>query len=207
MGISFFFFQFSGSLVVLQQLVSAASVDVDNTQTDSRKTESWTYIVPCWRRSNKKLSRSMTKPTKWPVCPAKTQISQGICMVWSVSLLWAQWIAKNPRFLPADSKDWSDWVDTQADLSLCWAQRSFVGFVMLWLNSSFFGMHLNFNMQLWKFSGNKLDFVFKCFSNCQYDFRLEKQMKYKPLNLTMVFGHRTHRNSHNRWNLSQMHTY
>ena len=30
------------------------------------------------------LSHSMTKQTKWPVCPAKTQISLGICLVWSV---------------------------------------------------------------------------------------------------------------------------
>ena len=30
------------------------------------------------------MSCSMTKPTKWPVCPAKTQISQCIRPVWSV---------------------------------------------------------------------------------------------------------------------------
>ena len=30
------------------------------------------------------MSQSTTKPTKWPVCPAKTQISLGICPVWSV---------------------------------------------------------------------------------------------------------------------------
>ena len=30
------------------------------------------------------MSRSMTKPTKWLVCPAKTQISLGICPVWPV---------------------------------------------------------------------------------------------------------------------------
>ena len=29
----------------------------------------------------------MTKPTKWHVCPAKTQISLGICPVWSESSL------------------------------------------------------------------------------------------------------------------------
>ena len=33
------------------------------------------------------LSHSMTKPTKWPVRPAKTQISLRICPVWSESLL------------------------------------------------------------------------------------------------------------------------
>ena len=27
-----------------------------------------------------KLSRPMTKPTKWPVCPAKTQFSLGFCI-------------------------------------------------------------------------------------------------------------------------------
>ena len=32
----------------------------------------------------KQLSRSMTKPTKWHVCTAKTQISLGIRPVWSV---------------------------------------------------------------------------------------------------------------------------
>ena len=33
------------------------------------------------------LSRLTTKPTKWHVCPAKTQISLGICPVWPESLL------------------------------------------------------------------------------------------------------------------------
>ena len=38
-----------------------------------------------WQLSH--LSRLMTKPTKWHVRPAKTQISLGICPVWSESLL------------------------------------------------------------------------------------------------------------------------
>ena len=63
----------------------------------------------------------MTKPTKWHVCPAKTGISLGIRPVWSESSLCAQWVAKNPSFLHADSGDWSDWAD-------------FVGFVMRRLN-------------------------------------------------------------------------
>ena len=37
------------------------------------------------------------------------------------SLLCAQWVAKDPRFLHADSEDCSDWADAQADLSFCWA--------------------------------------------------------------------------------------
>ena len=47
----------------------------------------------------------MTKPTKWHVRPAKTQISLGIRPVWSESLLCTQWVAKNPNFLHADSED------------------------------------------------------------------------------------------------------
>ena len=39
--------------------------------------------------------------------------------------LCAQWVAKNPRFLHADSED-----SSQADLSLRWAHTHFVGFVM-----------------------------------------------------------------------------
>ena len=46
--------------------------------------------------------------------------------VWSESSLYAQWVAKNPSFLHADSEDsdWSDWADAQADLSLCWAHSN-----------------------------------------------------------------------------------
>ena len=47
----------------------------------------------------------MTKPTKWHVCPAKTAISLGIRLVWSESSLCAQWVAKDPKFLHADSED------------------------------------------------------------------------------------------------------
>ena len=92
------------------------------------------------------------------VRPAKTQVSLGIRPVWSESLLCAQWVAKYPRFLHADSEDsdqiftvcmkkalvliypfsaqrrlWSDWADSQADLSLRWAHTHSVGFVMSWL--------------------------------------------------------------------------
>ena len=45
------------------------------------------------------------KTTKWHVRPAKTQISLGICPVWSESSLCSQWIAKDLIFLDADSKD------------------------------------------------------------------------------------------------------
>ena len=67
------------------------------------------------------------------VRPAKTQISLGICPVLSESSLPAQWVAKDPIFLHADSEDYSDWADAQADLSLHWAHSHFVVFVMSWL--------------------------------------------------------------------------
>ena len=67
------------------------------------------------------MSRRMTKPTKWPVRPAKTQIRLGICPVWLESSLSAHWVA-------ADSEDWSDEADAQPDMSLCLAHRSFCWF-------------------------------------------------------------------------------
>ena len=45
------------------------------------------------------------KTNKMSVRPAKTQISLGIRPVWSESSLSAQWVAKDPSFLHADSED------------------------------------------------------------------------------------------------------
>ena len=67
------------------------------------------------------MSRLTTKPTKWHMRPAKTQISLGIHPVWSDSSLSASWVAKDLMILHADSEDWSDWADAQADLSIRWA--------------------------------------------------------------------------------------
>ena len=41
------------------------------------------FFLPVKVPDMRKVSRSMTKPTKWPVRPAKTQISLGIHTVWS----------------------------------------------------------------------------------------------------------------------------
>ena len=51
------------------------------------------------------MSRLMTKPTKWHVRPAKTQISLGIWSVLSDYSLCTQWVAKDPSFLYVDSED------------------------------------------------------------------------------------------------------
>ena len=62
----------------------------------------------------------MIKPTKWPVRPATTQISLGIRPVWSESSL-STWRNIGPLTTYwADSEDWSDWADVQADLRLRW---------------------------------------------------------------------------------------
>ena len=63
----------------------------------------------------------MAKPTKWHVCPAKTQ--------------GAQWVAKDPSFLHAESEDF---YQTGRMPRLIWvfAGRTchFVGFIMRRLN-------------------------------------------------------------------------
>ena len=75
------------------------------------------------------MSRLVTKPTKWRVRPAKTQINLDIGSVWSESSLFA-W-----RNLESLATHWahSEDSDAKADLSLRWAHTHFDGFVMSWL--------------------------------------------------------------------------
>ena len=94
--------------------------------------QSWTILsvdrwVKCWN-----IYEPMhDKANKMIVCPAKTQISLGIHPVWSESSLCAQWVAKDPRFLIADSED-SD--QTGQMPRLVWVLAGytghFVGFVV-----------------------------------------------------------------------------
>ena len=74
------------------------------------------------------MSRLMTKPTKWHVHPPKTQISLGICLVWSVFAVCVKkhWILSYPK--STQQRLWLDWVDSQADQSLCCAHKSFCWF-------------------------------------------------------------------------------
>ena len=74
------------------------------------------------------LSRLMTKPTKWPVRPAKTQISQGVRPVWSESSLstWRNGGSSATQWVHCEDSD-QTW-RAQADLSLRWAHRSFCWF-------------------------------------------------------------------------------
>ena len=68
------------------------------------------------------MSHLMTKPTKWHVRPAKTQIR--VFAVRSMGSLVPKVSSCGQRRL------WSDWADAQADLSLRWAHSHFVRFVM-----------------------------------------------------------------------------
>ena len=54
--------------------------------------------------------------------PSKDSDHLGIRQVWSESSLHAHWVAKDPRFLHADSEDWSDFAGR--------THRHIVGFVM-----------------------------------------------------------------------------
>ena len=77
------------------------------------------------------MSHLMTKPTKWSMCPGKTQISLGICPVWSESSQCTQLVAEDPVFLHADNED-SDQTGQMPRLIWVFAGRTghFVGFVM-----------------------------------------------------------------------------
>ena len=79
------------------------------------------------------LSLRTTKPTKWYVRPAKTQISLGIRPVWSEALqsAWRNLGCLSTHWAHSEDSDQTGWMqaDDQADLSLRWAHRP-VGFVM-----------------------------------------------------------------------------
>ena len=81
--------------------------------------------LKCFKQN---LSRSRTKPTIWPVRPAKTQVSLGISPVWSVFAVRSMG-SSEPNISSCGQRIlWSDWVDAKADLSLRWAHRSFCWF-------------------------------------------------------------------------------
>ena len=62
------------------------------------------------------------------LCAQRRLRSPGHQPVWSESSFCTQWVAKDPSFLHEASKDWSDWTDIQADLSLRWAHMPFCWF-------------------------------------------------------------------------------
>ena len=110
----------------------ANSVDPDQTVPSGAIWTGSTLLTQTWpsqylNHYAKHLSRLMTKPTKWSVCPEKNQISLGICPVWSVFAMGAE----DPMFLHADSED-SDQTGWMPRLIWVFAGCNgyFVGFVM-----------------------------------------------------------------------------
>ena len=98
-----------------------------------------------------KMRHDITKLLKWWCARRKV----------SLSLLCAQWVAKDPSFIVRTVKT-DQTGQTQADLSLCWAHSHIVGFVMLplkfvakWSENSvrFQNMGIGFQMGqiLWDF--------------------------------------------------------
>ena len=90
-------------------------------------------------RKNRDMSRDVSKPTKWRCAQRRLRSAWASAYLIRV-VLCANWVAKDPRFLHADSED-SDQtgriprlrLSLRTDLSLRWAHIHFVGFVMSWL--------------------------------------------------------------------------
>ena len=84
----------------------------------------------------------MTKPRKWPVCPAKTPITLGSCPVWSESLLLAcrKLGSLATHWAYSEDSDQTGWMPR-----LIWVIAGhtghFVGFIMLWLSSCAIALH------------------------------------------------------------------
>ena len=83
-----------------------------------------------WSDTQNRLSPDMTKPIKWHVPQAKTQVSLGIRSVWSVFTVHMKkaWVLSYP--LSAQRRLWSVLVDGQADMSLRWAHV--ISLVLSW---------------------------------------------------------------------------
>ena len=79
------------------------------------------------------MSQRITKPTKWYVRLAKTQISLGIRPVWSVLAIRMKkaWVLIYP--LITQQRLWSDWENARLIGVFAGQAYNFVGFVMPWL--------------------------------------------------------------------------
>ena len=97
--------------------------------------------IEYWKRNSleskeviQDLSHSMTEPTKWPLRPAKTQVSLGVHLIWLESLLPA-WRNLGPLAILRAHNDDSDQTVQMPRLIWVFAVCTghFVGLIMLWL--------------------------------------------------------------------------
>ena len=98
-----------------------------NKQTKKTSRKTWNF----------KMSRDMTKPTKWLWAQQRRRSAwahspPSLIRVFGVRMNKA-WVLSYT--LSTQRRLWSDCADAQADLSLRWAHTHFVGFVMLQLKS------------------------------------------------------------------------
>ena len=104
----------------------------------SELTNHWSFKAFDLRSMNVRrihnVIRIVTKPTKWHVRPAKTQISLGIRPVWSGSSLCVQWVAKDTWFLHVDSED-SDQTGWMPRLIWVFTGRTVTLFVLFYRGS------------------------------------------------------------------------
>ena len=128
-------------------------------------------IYTTWHLLQKQnnLSRLMTKPTKWHVCPAKTQISLGIRPVWSASSLFA-W--RKLGFLAthwAYSED-SDQTGRMPRLFWVFVWRTVILLVLSWAGSNqfpyFTSSRLNLLKANKKFPECNMYTLYQGLSNC-----------------------------------------
>ena len=99
-------------IIIIQNTVTALAFKVFLSGNAARTHNAWRASVIAWKLLSiscytdriAKMSRLMTKPTKWHMRPAKTQISLGIRLVWSESSLCAQWVAKAQDFFMRTAK-------------------------------------------------------------------------------------------------------
>ena len=86
----------------------------------------WKYSTPIREMDKVGIwAASWQNKKKWHVRAVKIRISLPIRLVYSESSLSAWRNLGSLASHWAHSEDWSDWADAQADLSLCWGQRSF----------------------------------------------------------------------------------
>ena len=88
------------------------------------------------------MSRLMTKPTKWHVRPAKTQISLGIRPVWQESSLsaWRKLGSLAAHWVHSEDSDQTGW---KPRLIWVFAGRTVILFVLSWGGSNYTYMYRN----------------------------------------------------------------
>ena len=97
--------------------------------------------TPKVKRRQELFETSRDKTNNVAVRPAKTQISLGIRSIWSESSLCAQWVAKGPSFLHADSED-SDQTGRMPRLIWVFAGRALT-LLVLSRGGSFYTAHFS----------------------------------------------------------------